>query len=139
MIYKRPETRFARPQPLFRVLALSYIGHGPDELHDLSVAVQNRMPYGVERFPRAGWENNAFFHFIIGLLLNRSRNRFLPMFGFLPPKAVHAFFPGGRLANFESVNAIPFVREVQGFLARNVPDETAGVRQLLRFGQVPFV
>src|SRR5262249_28324172 len=135
---KRAETRFTPSQPLFPALALSDICYRPDELHDISGTVQNRMPYGVERFAGAVWKNNMFFHLVIRLLLNCSRNRFFPFFGFLRPKAVYAFFPGAWLANFESVNAIPLVREVQSLFTRNVPDETAGVRQLLRLGQVPF-
>src|SRR4029077_19384510 len=67
-----------------------------------------------------------------------SINCLFPILSIFRSKAFEAFLPRVFVTNRKLIKSIPFVRQIERFVRFDVPNETASVRLLLRFGQTPL-
>src|ERR1700722_13870378 len=95
------------------------------------------MADGVNVFHFAFRKKDSEFHFVIRSLTYCSIDCFQPFRSIFRMNALQTLFPyRSALIRLESVDAIPFLRKMQGLSSRYLPHPAAGMRQPLRLRQV---
>ncbi len=95
------------------------------------------MADGVNVFDRAVWKKDSEFHFVMRLCNNSLIDCPLPFGPILRMNALQTLSPSRRAVfRAETINAVPFLRQMQGSSPRNPPGPAPCVREPLRFRQV---
>src|SRR5215831_5643999 len=95
------------------------------------------MSNSMNVFGCAVGKNETEFQFIIGVFADCPIDSCLPPAQVFRRNALHPFGEGVYLLlGINPINAIPFVREIQWLVCRDIPNEATCVGQALRFGEV---
>src|SRR5271167_626833 len=95
------------------------------------------MAYGMDVFERAIRQKYPEFNVVFRLFADGSVDYPLPPGAILGMKALKPFLPTRHtLFWIETIDAVPFIGEVQGVAARHLPDPAPRVREPLGFFKI---
>src|SRR6267154_2777818 len=131
------QLRVCLTQRFFRALAFGNVRRATDKLHQITRLAPNRMANGVDVFALTAGTKDSEFHIVVRPFNDCAIDRLLPSGSVVRMNALESLLPGWQaVLPVETIDAIPFLRQVQGISSRHIPDPTPGVREPLRFRQI---
>src|SRR5882724_3019289 len=124
-------------QLIFRTLAIGYIHRTTNELDEFSRCAKGGMAHSVNPLENSLRKNNAELYVVIRSLTNCSLDYPFPSASILWMYPLQSLLPRwDPLFRIKSINAIPFIRQMQHLSSCYLPGPTAQVRKPLRFCEI---